>query len=148
MNDCWPTTSWAIVDYFMRPKPAFFAIARELKPFTVGMTRRERKAYPDELSAASFTIETILEVWGTNSTLTEKKARLELSLFELDSAWSDKYTMDVVLAPNSSTELFCDQLPGQPVRTKLNEVPRTIIASARILDETGRVLSRSSNWYD
>ncbi|KIM68561.1 glycoside hydrolase family 2 protein [Scleroderma citrinum Foug A] len=146
LNDCWPTTSWAIVDYFMRPKPAFFAIARELNPFTVGMTRRERTTYPDELSAASFTIETILEVWGTNCTLTEKKVELELSIFELDSAWSDTYTMDVVLAPNSSTELFCDQLPGQPVRTKLNEVPRTIIASARILDETGRVLSRSSNW--
>ncbi|KAL4075886.1 glycoside hydrolase family 2 protein [Scleroderma citrinum] len=146
MNDCWPVTSWAIVDYFLRPKPAYFAIARELKPFTVGMTRKEEKTYTDEMSAASFTIETILEVWGTNSSLTVKKAKLELSLFELDSSWSDKYTMNVVLAPNSSTELFFGQLPGQPVRTKLNEVPRTIIASACLLDDTGCILSRSSNW--
>lgn len=146
MNDCWPVTSWAIVDYFLRPKPAFFAIARELKPFAVGMTRKEKKTYLDELSAASFTIETILEIWGNNSTLTEKKATLELSLFELDSGWSDKYTMDVVLAPNSSTELFCGRLPGQPVRTKLSVIPRTIIASARVLDGAGCVLSRASNW--
>ncbi|KAG6336605.1 hypothetical protein ID866_2481 [Astraeus odoratus] len=146
MNDCWPSTSWAIVDYFLRPKPAFFAIARELGQFTVGMIRKEKKTYTDELSAVSFIIETILEVWGTNSTLMEKKAQLEVTLFELDSTWTDKFSMDVVLAPNSSTELFLGQLPGQPTRTKLSEVPRMIIASARLLDESGSVLARLSNW--
>ncbi|KIJ70008.1 glycoside hydrolase family 2 protein [Hydnomerulius pinastri MD-312] len=146
INDCWPTTSWAIVDYFLRPKPAFFTIARELRPFTVGMTRKEKKTFLDELSAASFTIETILEVWGTNSTLTEKKAKLEVSSFDLHSSWTDKFTQDIVLAPNSSTELFSGQLPGQPIRTKQSEVPRVIIVSARLLDESGTVLGRYSNW--
>lgn len=146
MNDCWPTTSWAIVDYFLRPKPAYFAISRELVPFAVGITRKEKKTFTNELSASSFIIETILEVWGTNSTVAEKKARLELTFFELDTNWSDKISMEAVMAPNSSTELFSDQLPGQPVRTKLSEVPRTIIVSARLLDEAGVVLGRLSNW--
>lgn len=146
MNDCWPTTSWAIVDYFLRPKPAYFAIARELAPFTVGVTRKEKKTFTDELSASSFIIETILEVWGTNSTLVEKKARLEISFFDLDCGWSDKTSMDVVLTPNSSIELFSDRLLGQPTRTKLSEIPRTIIVSARLLDEAGIVLGRLSNW--
>ncbi|KAI6034165.1 glycoside hydrolase family 2 protein [Pisolithus microcarpus] len=146
MNDCWPTTSWAIVDYFLRPKPAYFAIARELAPITVGITRKEKKTFTDELSASSFIIETILEVWGTNSTLAEKKARLEISLFDLDCSWSDKISVDVVLVSNSSTELFSDQLLGQPTRTKLSEIPRTIIVSARLLDEAGVVLGRLSNW--
>jgi len=146
INDCWPTTSWAIVDYFLRPKPAYFTIARELRPFTVGMTRKEKKTFADDLSAACFTIETILEVWATNSTLTEKKARLEITSFDLHSTWTDKSTEDVVLAANSSTELFSGQLPGEPIRTKLSEIPRVIIVSARLLDESGTVLGRCSNW--
>jgi len=146
MNDCWPTTSWAIVDYFLRPKPAYFAVARELRPFTVGMTRKEIKTFSDELSAADFRIETILQVWGTNSTLSEKKACLEVTLFDLHTDWAHQFTKDIVLEANSSTELFSGPLPGLPIRTKLSEVPRVIIASARLLDGSGAVLGRYSNW--
>ncbi|RDB22567.1 Beta-mannosidase B [Hypsizygus marmoreus] len=146
INDCWPVTSWAIVDYFLRPKPAYFTVARELRPFTVGMTRKEHQTFKDDRSAAQFTIETKLEIWGTNSTLAEKKATLEVSSFELDSDWRDKCAKDVVLAPNSSTELYAGQLPGQPIRTKKSEVPKVIIVSARLIDENGNVLARYSNW--
>ncbi|KAF8138531.1 glycoside hydrolase family 2 protein, partial [Boletus edulis] len=146
INDCWPTTSWAIIDYFLRPKPAYFAIARELRHFTVGMTRKENKSFSDQLSAANFKIETILQVWGSNSTLTEKKARLEVKLFELHSDWTHQLAEDIVLQANSSTELYSGPLPGQPIRTKLSEVPRVIIASARLLDESGAVMGRFSNW--
>ncbi|THV08604.1 glycoside hydrolase family 2 protein [Dendrothele bispora CBS 962.96] len=146
INDCWPVTSWAIVDYFLRPKPAYFAIARELRPFTVGMTRKEHQTFPDDLSAAKFTIESILEIWGTNSTLEEKKATLEVSSFDLQSEWKDSWSKSVTLAPNSSTELFRGQVPGQPTRTKKSEVAKDIIVSARLLDEDGTVLFRYSNW--
>lgn len=103
--------------------------------------------FPDELSAASFTIETILNVWGTNSTLQEKKATLEVAAFDLHSEWTEKWTQEVTLAPNAATELYSNELPGQPKRTKDSEVPKTIIVSARLLDETGAVLGRYSNWY-
>jgi len=139
-------TSWAIVDYFLRPKPAYFAIKRELRPFTVGMTRKDKKTFADDLTAAFFTIETILEIWGTNSTLSEKKATLEVTCFDLHTDEREKFSKEVVLAPNSSTELFKGELPGQPRRTKLSEVPKTIIASARLLDSNGAVLGRYSNW--
>ncbi|KAH8106015.1 glycoside hydrolase family 2 protein [Cristinia sonorae] len=147
INDCWPVTSWAIVDYFLRPKPAYFTIKRELRTYTVGMTRKETKTFPDELSAATFEIETILEVWGTNSTLSEKKATLEVTSFDLHSDWIDKWSQDIVLAPNASTELWKGELPGQPKRTTLSEAPKTIVVSARLFDvDTGEVLGRYSNW--
>jgi beta-mannosidase len=41
------------------------------------MTRKEKKTFPNELSSAQFTIDTVLEIWGTNSTLTDKTATLE-----------------------------------------------------------------------
>ncbi|KAG5639017.1 hypothetical protein H0H81_007925 [Sphagnurus paluster] len=146
INDCWPVTSWAIVDYFLRPKPAFFAVARELRPFTVGMTRKEYRSFENDRSTTKFTIETRLEIWGTNSTLADKKVTLEVTSFDLDSDWRDKWSKEVILAQNASTELFKGELPGQPIRTKQSEVPRVIIVSARLLDESGEVLGRYSNW--
>jgi beta-mannosidase len=145
MNDCWPTTSWAIVDYFLRPKPAYFAIARELRPHTVGITRKEKKTFKNDRSAAFFTIDTNLEIWGTNSSLSEKMVTLEVTSFDLESDWRDRWSEEVKLSPNSSTELFKGCLPGQPPRTKDSEI-KVIIVSARLLDETGAVLARCSNW--
>lgn len=147
INDCWPVTSWAIVDYFLRPKPAFFTIARELRLFTVGMTRKDHTSYPDPLSATNFAIETKIEIWGTNSTLKEKKATLEVTSFDLLSDWKESFSQDATLTPNSSTELWSGALPGQPVRTTKAEVPRTIVISARLIDADGTVLGRYSNWY-
>jgi beta-mannosidase len=131
----------------MRPKPAYFTIARELRPFTVGMIRKERQTFANERSAADFTIETVLEIWGTNSTLSNKAATLEVTAFDLNSNWTEKWEMEITLALNSSTELYKGKLPGQPERTKKSDIPRTIVASARLLDENKTVLGRYSNWY-
>lgn len=149
MNDCWPVTSWAIVDYFLRPKPAYFAIARELRPFTVGMTRTTKKIFRDDRSAAFFTIEHILEIWGTNSTLEDKEVYLYVVAFDLENKnWrGGMEKKKVMLKKNSATELFVGSLPGQPVRTKESEVPKPIVVSAKLLDvESGEVLGRYSNW--
>jgi beta-mannosidase len=134
------------VDYFLRPKPAYFTIARELRPYTVGMTRKEKKTYVDDRSAANFIIETVLEVWGTNKTLTQKEVKLEVTFFDLQSEWKDQWSKDVTLAPNQTTELYAGELSGQPARKKLSDVPKTIIVSARLLDKNSEVLGRYSNW--
>ncbi|KAH6914948.1 beta-mannosidase [Coprinopsis sp. MPI-PUGE-AT-0042] len=139
INDCWPVTSWAIVDYFKRPKPAYFTVARELRPFTVGMTRKEVKTFANDRSAADFKIETVLEVWGTNNTLADKEVKLEVTAFDLDSDWTEVKTEE----PLSCSRVLC---PGQPVRTQLSDIPKTIVISARLLDGYGTVLGRYSNW--
>ncbi|KAG8934638.1 hypothetical protein FRC02_009582 [Tulasnella sp. 418] len=111
-------------------------------------------------SVVYFTIDTILEIWATNSTLVEKKATLDVTVFDL--AVPDVKTEDdvkaksvvyhrqeqVILQPNSSTELFKGSMVplGQPIRTKLSEVPKTLIVSTRLLDQDGTVLSRYANW--
>ena len=149
MNDCWPVTSWAIVDCFLRPKPAYFAIARELRLFTVGMTRTSKKTFRDDRSAAFFTIEYTLEIWGTNSTLDDKEVYLDVVAFDLEHEdWRGGVEKrKVVLKSNSATELFKGPFPGQPTKTKESEVPKPIVVSARLLDvESGDVLGRYSNW--
>jgi beta-mannosidase len=147
INDCWPVTSWAIVDYFLRPKPAYFAIKRELRPYTVGMTRKDKQVFPNELSAAQFSIETVLEVWGTNSTLEDHKVTLEVTSFDLHAdCWRDKWSKEIVLKANSSTEVHKGTLPGQPIRSKNSQIPKAIIVSAKLINENGEVIARYSNW--
>lgn len=93
LNDCWPTTSWSIADYFLRPKPAYFSIARELRLYTVGITRKEVTTFADERSAADFTIDTLFEVWGTNSTLAAKNVTVEVLNHDLhDPTFKDGWT--------------------------------------------------------
>ncbi|KAG8871660.1 hypothetical protein FRB97_008399 [Tulasnella sp. 331] len=148
INDCWPVTSWAIVDYFLRPKPAYYTIKRELNTYTVGMTRKETKQSTVESSAAFFEIDTIMEIWATNSTLSEKKVTLQVKTFDLEEGKEGGgLEQEVVLAPNASKEVWKGSLAkfGQPIRTKLSEVPKTLIVSARLLDGN-EVLARYSNW--
>ncbi|KAG8907051.1 hypothetical protein FRB99_005428 [Tulasnella sp. 403] len=153
LNDCWPVTSWSIVDYFLRPKPAYFAIRRELATYTVGMTRKETKT-PDPThpnSNAYFSIDAELQIWGTNSTLEDKPVTVDVKSFDLDGEGVVEAVemKGVVLAANSSTEVFKGSLEkfGQAVRRKLSQVPRTLIVSARLIDEAdGTILARYANW--
>ncbi|KAG8980228.1 hypothetical protein FRB93_009335 [Tulasnella sp. JGI-2019a] len=149
INDCWPVTSWAIVDYFLRPKPAYYTIKRELNAYTVGMTRKEsKKSTAGEDSVAFFEIDTLMEIWATNSTLSEKKVTLQVKSYDLDKGKEvDGLEQEVTLAANASTEAWKGSLAkfGQPIRTKLSEAPRTLVISARLLDGD-EVLARYSNW--
>ncbi|KAK4158836.1 hypothetical protein QBC43DRAFT_138796 [Cladorrhinum sp. PSN259] len=40
LNDCWPTVSWSVVDYYMVKKPAWYSIQRAMKPLAVGVQRK------------------------------------------------------------------------------------------------------------
>ena len=82
MNDCWPCTSWALVDYFLRKKPAYYEVARALKAVTVNVrraycqssdfsaSRREAMAHPN----------VPYEVWICSSHVNEAMALAEVEL--------------------------------------------------------------------
>jgi beta-mannosidase len=40
LNDCWPTISWAVVDYYLVPKPAYYAIKRAMTSLTISVMRK------------------------------------------------------------------------------------------------------------
>lgn len=39
LNDCWPCTSWALADYYLVKKPAFYTVKRDLSPVAVAALR-------------------------------------------------------------------------------------------------------------
>jgi beta-mannosidase len=88
LNDCWPVTSWAIVDSLYRPKPAWYAIRRVLAPLTVELTHAGDGA----------------EVWAVNGLQAAVEAELVLRLWQLDGQQMREERRQIVLAPNQATE--------------------------------------------
>ncbi|EXJ83022.1 hypothetical protein A1O3_06839 [Capronia epimyces CBS 606.96] len=75
LNDCWPVTSWSIVDYFLRRKPAYYAMARALAPVAVGI----RRAHHDwSVTHAREPRTQDWELWVVSSRLTEITADVEV----------------------------------------------------------------------
>ena len=90
LNDCWPISSWAVVDSALRPKAAFYYARRFFSPVLVSFRKRE----------------TLVEVWTTNDTTTRIHANVEVALM----SWKGKRVWSRVLratvAPNASRKLL------------------------------------------
>ncbi|KAL5638363.1 hypothetical protein ACGC1H_005146 [Rhizoctonia solani] len=162
LNDCWPVSSWAIVDYFLRPKLAYYTIAREMLPYTIGIKRTVKKNRETDRPRQFYefgafqSIDASIEVWGTNSTLLEKKSFVKLSYIDLVSGWQHVEEHPVTLLPNQATEILAISCPCPPHTQSIPEpdadadpLPTTshsVIVYAVLLDESGQVLSRYADW--
>ena len=89
LNDCWPVISWAICDYYLRPKAAYYAVRRALAPIALGLARAEHSA----------------AVWAMNGALATRSLSLELRAINLDGSVVARELRRVTLAPNAATEL-------------------------------------------
>ncbi|KAI0917712.1 hypothetical protein AcW2_007777 [Taiwanofungus camphoratus] len=159
LNDCWPVTSWAIADYFLRPKPAYFAIARELAPLTVGVYRVVTKNRDNDRPKQFYefgafrSIDARIEVWATNGTLKAQEVRLVLHCVDLISDWTYNRHLKAVLHPNQSTELLSIPCPCPPLTQASDpnylEMTRSysVVVAARLVDlQSGEVLARYADW--
>ncbi|KAK7931011.1 carbohydrate-binding module family 35 protein [Apiospora marii] len=79
LNDCWPTVSWAVVDYYGVPKPAYYAIKRAMRPVVVGAQRRFR----------DWTMRPADELWQRDT-----------SHIDMRALWEDDVRYDVWVASN------------------------------------------------
>ncbi|KAF9076833.1 glycoside hydrolase [Rhodocollybia butyracea] len=146
-NDCWPCTSWAIADYFLRPKPIYFTIARHLATFAVGITRTVTKNKPNDRPRQFYefgafqSCEATLDIWA-------------LRFVDLYSDWNHKVDHLAQLPPNQATELLSIPCLGPP---KTGIFPPTgypdwtttysVVVGARLLDvQSGEVLARFADW--
>ncbi|KAJ7283262.1 glycoside hydrolase [Mycena rebaudengoi] len=122
LNDCWPVTSWAIADYFVRSSPL--------------IASRD-------------------QIWGTNSSLSQRAAKLEIHCVDLKTSWTHTETHAVTLLPNQATELLSLPCPGPPPAEATPPptgdaqftTTHSVVVGARLLDaETGAVLARFADW--
>jgi len=137
LNDCWPVTSWAIVDYFLRKKPAYYAMRRVLAPVAVAVKRAHHDwsvvhARPAKSSD--------YECWVSSSKTKDITATVELRYISIESGKEIKEAVlkkDVTIVANGTTEI----LQGTIDNTK--EEPHVL--AARIWVD-GEVVARDVDW--
>lgn len=117
LNDCWPVTSWALVDYELRPKAAYYRVKRSFAPIALGMVGAQ--------------------VWAVNATARPVEAELELTAFTFDGEELAQKKRSVRLAAFQSTET------GSLVDFHL---PNTDMVIGARLIQNGEVIARATLW--
>ena len=136
LDDCWPVTSWAIVDYFQRKKPAYYALARVLAPIAIGIQR----AHHDwSVTHAHPAATSNFEVWVVSSRQEEITAKVEVKFLSIKSGAEikTKIEKEIRITPNGTT----DVLKG--VIDNTNEEPH-VLAARLFIDDA--VVARDVDW--
>ncbi|KAG8630442.1 hypothetical protein KVT40_002061 [Elsinoe batatas] len=136
LNDCWPVTSWSIVDYFLRKKPAYYAMRRVLAPVAVAVKRAHHDwsvvhARPAKTSS--------WECWVSSSKTEEMRARVEVRFISVETGKEvqEKFSTEVVVVPNGTTNVTEGVIDN--TRTEAH------VLAARIWID-GQVVARDVDW--
>jgi beta-mannosidase len=143
INDCWPVTSWAIVDYYLRPKHAYYTVKREMAPISLGVQRKEHLIPKDKHTRAYIDKKTEVEIWGSNLTLKDLTVDVVVKAFDVitgKETYSKTVKSSFLLPANRSTEIIALAVPVR----KADEEGRTVVAA--YLYEEGTQIARYINW--
>ncbi|KAI1463149.1 glycoside hydrolase family 2 protein [Daldinia caldariorum] len=149
INDCWPVTSWAICDYYLRPKHAYFTVKREMAPLSVGMTRREHKYPRNKYTRVDINTKIEIEIWGSNLTLEDLTVDCVVKAWDVETG-QETYSETInkgplVLPKNQSTEIVAFNVP-EPKKCEGIDASRTIVAAYLVSRDDGTQLARYVNW--
>lgn len=145
INDCWPVTSWAICDYYLRPKHAYYTIKREMAPITLGITRKEHKYPKDKYTRVHVDTKTMIEVWGSNLSLDDLSVDCVLKAWDVETGeetFSKTVHSGLSLPENRSTEITSLEVPVKKQSAGLEA--RTVVAA--YLYKYGVQIARYVNW--
>lgn len=143
INDCWPVTSWSIVDYYLRPKMAYFTVKREMAPVSIGITRREHRHPRDKYTRVNIEVKTQIEVWGSNLTLEDLTVDCVVRAWDVETGretYASTVSAGLALPENRSTEIVAMDVPVQ----RAGDEGRTVVAAYLVRD--GEQIARYVNW--
>lgn len=86
LNDCWPVVSWSVLDYFGRPKAAYYFVKRAFAPFLVAVLPEGEK----------------VRVWLINDTLKEMTGTLVVRVQDFWGRVLKEKGEVVTVSPNAS----------------------------------------------
>jgi beta-mannosidase len=90
LNDCWPTISWATLDYFYRWKASHYAVRKAFEPVIV------TAAMKDDM----------LEVYAVSDLPKARNVQLVLELMDFSGKTVFKENKRISVAPNTSERVF------------------------------------------
>jgi len=88
LNDCWPVSSWAIIDSIGTAKPAWHTIRRALAPLAVALRLQGQHALG----------------WVMNSHAQARELQLRIQVFTLDGTLVDETSRQLEASGNGTTE--------------------------------------------
>ncbi|KAL8779434.1 MAG: hypothetical protein Q9194_001442 [Teloschistes cf. exilis] len=143
LNDCWPTQSWSIVDYYLRPKLAYYVTKRELADITINMKRVVEEIPADENTRAFIKRVHKVQVFGTNLSLQSRECILQVSNWNIlagDTGFDIGFDERMVLPSNQSTEIREFEIGAEERAARL-------VTVAWLIDSKDvGVVARSVNW--
>lgn len=136
LNDCWPVTSWAIVDYFLRKKPAYYAMRRVLAPIGIGV---QRAHYNWSVVHARPVKTSDWECWVVSGKTEDFTATVELRFISIATGKEIKGSIrkEVTVKANSTTDVLSGIIDNQ------KEEPHVLAARVFVGDD---VVARDVDW--
>jgi beta-mannosidase len=121
LNDCWPVVSWAVVDYYLVKKPAYYAIKRAMAPLAAGVARKfhDWTARPaDELwkrntghvDHRKALTDIRFDVWVVSSKLETVKGKVVVRFVSVKTGRDvrERIEKEVEVHPNGCTEVVAE----------------------------------------
>lgn len=137
LNDCWPVTSWSICDYYLRRKPAYYAMARVLAPVAIGV-RREHHDW--SVTHAREPKTQYWELWAVSSALKDMIVDIELRFVSVKTGKDIKAKLmrqDIVLNANGTTNILTGYID--------NVSEEAHVLAARMWMK-GELVARDTDW--
>lgn len=160
LNDCWACTSWSIVDYYLRPKLAYFAVKRELRPITIGLKRTMHTTFADRYTRAYTKTVHKIEMWACNLSLETHEVFVHVKICNLVTGEQEQHDIlstRLLLLPNRSTEISEFEIPmsekskdkvlemNDGHSTRSGEEQQTVVA-VYLCNANGDQIARAVNW--
>ncbi|KAJ3041625.1 hypothetical protein HDV00_008901 [Rhizophlyctis rosea] len=168
LNDCWPCVSWSLIDYYDRPKPAYWTVKRALRPVSVGVLRTVRKNRPTDRPRQFYefggfrSMGASVETWVSSSEVEGRDVRVVIEFRNLqDAEWCIAREMDVSLVGNGCTEILEMDMREPPNKEEENDDANawgddrdppstrthTVVCHAVVIDSTTKkVISTHTDW--
>ncbi|KAI1370328.1 glycoside hydrolase family 2 protein [Hypoxylon crocopeplum] len=126
LNDCWPTMSWAVVDYYLVKKPAFYAIANALKPLAVGISQPFHEWTAGHADPTLPARDNKFDLWVVSNRLEPIQVDITVRFISIRTGrdvHSPLKLENVTAQPNSTTEVLQDHAVAV-VDPQLNDTTR------------------------
>ena len=101
-NDCWPVVSWSVIDYYLRPKPSYYAVKKAFQAVIVSLAKREEE----------------IETWICNDTLKDLRGKLQLKSmsFKGKTLWAEE--KNVSIATNQSVNILTKSIEEMRIKSR------------------------------
>jgi beta-mannosidase len=128
MNDCWPVTSWSLVDGESRPKLSYYYAKRFFAPVLLSIVEKDNR----------------IEVWITNDTMGPIKGRLIVRSLEFTGRKIRSQSVNAKIPRNSSRRCLVTSRAKMNANSTAREfINAKLLAGTKVIAENNLFLDRT-----